>query len=326
MSAFDDYDSITSADDVYYVSQSDYTYRVPTPPRVNVAPPGIDSDLNLSLRPANGDPSMEALTFLKEYGYQYTIKKDASYSWSYDKRYQAQEILPFLYLGPMMAVARRDFLQQEGITMLLAVRPVIEKQSTVFNRVLNVADELGLQKAAIDVGSTQELISFLPKAINMINEHIYLAHRQLSQQHSLNGYSKPSMGKVLVFCESGNEKSVAIILAYLMQMFADMDLTRAMQYVHTRRFCVNVDDNMRFLLTGYWDYLQAKWMVDASHTHQVANPESRTIPAPQASSGSGNRDFSRKRGFDVSMDEHDEDMDGQESETVPRGNAPFRDL
>ncbi|KAG9619567.1 phosphatases II, partial [Aureobasidium melanogenum] len=64
--------------------------------------------------------------------------------------------------------------------------------------------------------------------------------------------------KVLVFCESGNERSAAVVAAYLMEILADVDHIKAMQIVQAQRFCVNFDDNVKRLLQGYWDILQAR--------------------------------------------------------------------
>jgi serine/threonine/tyrosine-interacting protein len=162
--------------------------------------------------------------------------------WSYERRRQAQQILPFLYLGPMSAVKDRDFLRNEGITLLMAVRQRHSVQSKIMQAALNVADELNIQKKALDMSSPYELVSSFSRAAIAINDHM----------NSL------SNAKVLVFCESGNERSAAVVAAYLMDILAEVDHIKAMQIVQAQRFCVNFDDNVKRLLQGYWDILQAR--------------------------------------------------------------------
>ena len=316
-------------DETYlYVPESEYSHRVPTPPRINVPPPGLHATPPgrhgaLRIKPSHGDPTLEALRFLDNCKYDIRDGLYATFTWSYEDRRQAQEILPFLYLGPMNAVGDRDFLRRQGVTMLLAVRPTSSKQSIVLNRALRVADELGLQKGALDVGTAPELIALLPTAVRMINEHLIQVQQRALRR---NGQASPDqgIGKVLVFCETGNERSAAVVAAYMMQMFADVSLIQAVQYVQSRRFCVNLDDDMKSLLSNYLEILKARQDVAASaqqirHYHQTVRTFS--IGSSQRNGGAGT-----KRRYDESNDdEEDMDVDGYNTETSGRGVAPFRD-
>ncbi|KAK3081559.1 hypothetical protein LTR53_020464, partial [Teratosphaeriaceae sp. CCFEE 6253] len=87
----------------------------------------------------------------------------------------------------------------------------------------------------------------------MINEHLARSHQRTGK-----------VGKVLVFCESGNERSAGVVAAYLMETHADVDFIKAMQLVQAQRFCANFDDAMKRLLQGYWDILRAGRQVAAA--------------------------------------------------------------
>ncbi|KAG9750657.1 phosphatases II, partial [Aureobasidium melanogenum] len=115
-------------------------------------------------------------------------------------------------------------------------------ESKIMQAALNVADEINIQKKALDMSSSHELVSSFTRAAIVINDHMN---------------SLPN-AKVLVFCESGNERSAAVVAAYLMEILADVDHIKAMQIVQAQRFCVNFDDNVKRLLQGYWDILQAR--------------------------------------------------------------------
>ncbi|KAI9663177.1 MAG: hypothetical protein M1821_008225 [Bathelium mastoideum] len=297
----------------YYVPGSDYTTRVPSPPRIHIglAQP-VDSAL--SLKSAHGDPMLESLRFLDNYNYDKDGQAPEPFDWSYDMRRQAQRILPFLYLGPMNAVADRNLLSSEGITMLLAIRPTSTKQSLVLSRALRVADELGLQKGTIDAGTNSDLIASFPAAIQMINEHL-IQTKETRQQ---------GPGKVLVFCESGNDRSAAVIVAYMLHMFADMNLARAVQHVQCCRLSVNIDDSMKWMLTTYWDILEARRQVSTS-TQQV-NTSHYAAPGLERSSSTSSGRAGSKRGHDALGVEVEFDADGHGMEMNGRGFAPFRDV
>ena len=295
-----------------YVGESDYSNRVPSPPRIKVALPNCPNDyLPIQLNASNGEPILEALRFLDEHDNE-KPRPSPSLSWNYAMRHEAQQILPFLYLGPMNAVGNRDFLRNERITMLLAVRPTAKQQSPVLTKSLAIADELGLQKGTIDVMTNPELIASLPVAAQMINEH-------LIQVHQSNG----GHGKVLVFCETGNDRSAVVVVAYMMQMFVDMDLVKAIQNVQARRLSVNINEDRKFLLSGYWDILKAKQDIatqaqQVGAGHEVA--EGIDGGPRLAKNGIGS-----KRDHDTFADEFMVSMGDGEMDSDGRDFAPFRD-
>jgi serine/threonine/tyrosine-interacting protein len=104
-------------------------------------------------------------------------------------------------------------------------------------------EELGIPTKIIDVEGNQQLISRMSDATKIINEHLV---EQFNLQGGLNKPTNPNAdqdatktwGKVLVYCESGNERSPAMIVAYLMEMYG-VELISAIQYVQQQRFCVS---------------------------------------------------------------------------------------
>lgn len=185
--------------------------------------------------------------------------------WTYAQRREAQQILPFLYLGPASMARDRDFVRNEGITLLLSIR---DKRSAIA-RLLSgakVAEELGIQADAIDVDSEQELISLYPSIIRGINQHI-----------SSGISARPDLPpRVLVFCESGNGRSASVVIAYIMSMM-NLDMASAMWAVHHRRFCIDVDESMQTLLQSYQAILDAKREVAKARQQEATTSSSLGI-------------------------------------------------
>ena len=230
-----------------------------------------------------------------------------------------------------MAAARdQDFLQREGITMVLAVRNTRSAQAKVLGS--KTAEELGIESKAIDVAGNQELIAAFPKAIAVINTHLSKMY-QLQQVKAAPSttpglaHSPAAPGKVLVFCESGNERSATVVTAYIMAMYST-DLIKAVQIVQAQRFAVAFDDPLRNLLSTYEIMLKAKRDVIQADSRMAGHGG-----AGMLGTGSGMLEgfaSSSKRTLDDAYDD-DIDMNGGEEhmdhERFERrmGSAPFHD-
>jgi serine/threonine/tyrosine-interacting protein len=231
--------------------------------------------------------------------------------WKYENRRAAQSILSFLYLGPSAAARDVDYLRQEGITMLLVIRDT----KTAMARLLSgdkAAAALGIESAAVDVAGSQELIAAFPKAIKIINEHLIRVYKQTIANGAIP--NKSNRGRVMVFCESGNERSAAVLAAYIMATYGT-DLVAAIQYVQSQRFCVAFDDGLKNLLLNYQDLLYAQKSVIASYlTPEQCGP---SMPAKI-----------KRRREDTEDDDEDFDMDradDQERFGERSSFVPFRD-
>ena len=318
-----------------------WSYRVPSPPRVIVPPPTltpmglpdlcIDQSSLLNFE-SSGFANAE---FLKTVTYGDFMTVNNMIDWKYEQRRMAQQIVPFLFLGPVSAARDSGFLRDKGITMILAVRNTMSAQAKLLGS--KAAAELGIPCSFIDVASNQELIAAFPKAIELVNAHLSSMY-QLAQsrkvQHSESDESPSAPGKVLVFCESGNERSATVVAAYLMAMYS-MDHIRALQIVQAQRFAVAFDDSTRNMLQTYDAILRAKRDVqagnlDSENRHAPngslpKNPVSRNCNADTVETSKK----SSKRTLDEADDEMDMDADegfaAAERFVRREGYAPFQD-
>ncbi|KAK4697061.1 serine/threonine/tyrosine-interacting protein, partial [Lecanoromycetidae sp. Uapishka_2] len=314
-----------------------YSFRVPSPPRIIVPPPALN---------ANGIPDLHVVQdsdydfessgfknaeFLKTVTFGNFILSNSMLEWKYEQRRMAQQILPFLYLGPVSASRDRDFLQREGITMVLAVRNTMSAHAKLLGT--KVAQELGLEGKMIDVAGNQELIAAFPRAIEAINVHLSAVYQRTQMNGaataaSAQGQMPPTPGKVLVFCESGNERSATLVTAYIMAMYS-AGLVKAIQIVQAQRFAIAFDDSLRNLLSTYEIILEAKRDVVQADNSLNAFNGTRGC-GKLTTDGSSEVAKAAKRSLDDAYDD-DMDMDADnpyfDSERFERrrGSAPFQD-
>lgn len=226
--------------------------------------------------------------------------------WNYSMRRGAQQILPFLYLGPSSVLKDLNFLHEHGFTLLLAVR---SRQSALARLVSGElpAKHLGIEADYIDVTDGQELISALPRAIRRINDHLS------SPEPGKEGTWPPK--KIFVFCESGNERSAMVVIAYVMVMF-NMDLACATNMVQQRRFSISMEEKARQLMMNFESILVA--MRDVEDTRRTA-----AVTRPMTVS----KKRSRSDLHDDMRDDDDMDIDESDGSLTPnrRPLAPFKD-
>ncbi|KAI1081629.1 phosphatases II [Whalleya microplaca] len=306
--------------------------RPPSPPTIMIPTPVLqDASQPIKVVPSytNIDPtslSAADLEIITQNGKE-QIAHDSALSWTYESRRVAQPVLDFLYLGPSTVARDRQWLRDHGITMLLAAR---DSQMAKFRLLAidQVAQELGLQAAHVDVSGHQELIRAFPSTVRKINNHMLdIYHQQRVDRKELAtgvGGDGDNMvidqqnfrrGKVLVFCETGNSRSAAVVVAYLMAVMG-MDLVQACQFVHFKRFSVSLDEDLKQVLRTYCDILAAQRTV---HFHELH--------------GSPVRVGNSKRGIDATVDE-DADMGGpgddgpvdQDRFAGRQGFVPFVDV
>ena len=224
-------------------------------------------------------------------------------------------MLPYIYLGPMVAAKDSAFLQHEGITMLLGIRQKYGAQNKLMNGNLKVANELGIEGYTLDFADNQQLIAAFPNITKTINQHLANS-RQLGQNSQTGNLAT---GKVLVFCESGNERSAGVVAAYLMEMYQDIDHIKAMQFCQAQRFCVNFDDGMKHVLQCYNDIIKARREVgDLRQQHHGSNTPTTAAPVPSYRAA--------KRGLEMDEDSSAEQDDAGDLERFERrAFAPFVD-
>lgn len=281
-------ESVPQGPGALYTPAHDYHTFVPIPRPKTLVPPltlGAYSDDNMILEPPKEHPfeigEFVPPGFFDRAQHTWFSHHASTADWTYAQRRAAQQILPFLYLGPASIARDKDFVRNEGITLLLSIR---DKRSAIA-RLLSgakVAEELGIQADAVDIESEQELISRYPSIIRGINQHL------------LSGVSaRPDLPpRVLVFCESGNGRSASVVIAYIMSMM-NLDMASAMWAVHHRRFCIDVDESMQTLLQSYDAILDAKREVAKARRQEATTSSSLGI---QSLSHPGGQ-LTKKRSF-----------------------------
>ncbi len=285
------------------IANAPYVAKPPSPPYIHV--PTVIQETSISIVPSYEDVDATSLT-TEDLDIITQNRAHVAYEgqtpWKYESRRLAQPVLDFLYLGPSSAARDREFLKEHGITMMLAARDSMMAEARLMS-VDRTAQSLGLAYEYIDVSGNQELIRAFPLAIEKINNHLLSVYRsqailtdapqQLPDGQMAIDSSQFRRGKVLVFCETGNHRSAAVVAAYIMTVFG-MGLVKTLQFVCMQRFCVNFDEEAKNWLRSYEDILSAKRMVFRSLREQTAT---RGTPAPRNPA---------KRGIEETMEKGDE--------------------
>lgn len=301
-----------------------YSLRAPSPPTMPIqAGSALRSDgtpVEVSLEPCHDrmDPTLlTADEFEKITGSAVRQLAKQTPIWRYEARREAHHILDFLYLGPNSVIRDLGFLERQGITLIIVTRD--SRMASRKPASCTVAEtKLGIKTAFIDVDSAQQLIRRLPETIRLINHHLLSVYHDRARA-AANGVEYGGMGmhpqsvkpgKVLVTCETGNNRSAAIVAAYIMATFGS-ELTATLSYITVQRFCCSFDEEIKRMLSSWEELVQARAAVARD---QARDPSPNPTP---------------KRGFQDTMDldptssEHENTDGGHFSGR--QGFAPFAD-
>src|SRR5205814_10247217 len=136
-----------------------YEWRVPSPPHIVVpATPLNELSLNIPLGINVHDKEISNLDFLKTVTNGNYVAENRTCEWEYSWRRKAQMILPFIDLGPSSAARDVEYLKNNNITLLLAIRSTTSAQARLLDG-SKVAREIGIESGTIDVMGNQELIA-----------------------------------------------------------------------------------------------------------------------------------------------------------------------
>ena len=213
--------------------------------------------------------------------------------WRYESRREAQQILPWVWLGSLGCTKNKGLLAERGITLLVAVRNSMTAQAGLMAGGLDGTldpTEMKLKHPLGRVCSPAHITLDLPhtKAGSLIPTFRAAAHlvdrnylsgltpshvQQLDNKpdpdyHSLvlqhqqqfpqpkqlhidaegrvtklpypTGLPRP--GSTLVFCETGNEDSAAVVASYIMQHF-EVHISHALGLIQGWRPSVALDDS-----------------------------------------------------------------------------------
>lgn len=292
-----------------------FSSRAPSPPYVHVPAVISLADPSNAITPSYdlvgpGRLSITDINIITGARAQVTTVTRLTDDWRYEDRRKAQPILDYLYLGPMSVVRDIAWLQKQGITMLLVARDA--SMASMRSLTLDKAvAELGVELAFVDLSTSQELIRNFPSTVVLINQHLLRLNTAAREDPAA------KQGKVLVMCDTGNERSAAIVTAYIMAMYG-RDMISAIQFVSTQRFCTNFDDAMKQLLISYGDLLKAERMTT------LASRQGEGAPC-QYHNGLSNPIANKKRGIEdtIGMDE-DGDLEMDMARYKDRSTfAPF---
>ncbi|RKU48961.1 hypothetical protein DL546_009437 [Coniochaeta pulveracea] len=233
----------------------------PSPPRLDIPIPSREYShvTQLQLRPSGcvvtKAKSAQSLSVVTQGRIQ--AATDNQLAWAWSKRHCAQRILDFLWLGPYSVVRDRDFIAREKFTMVFMVRDKKLADSGYMD-VKNLSEKLGTAVDSVDVSSQAPLSSIFDSAVEKINSHCLDRHANQCEYVVVDGKRYP--GKVLVCCETGNDRSAVVVAAYLMKVY-EATFIEATQFVLFARFCAMFTDDKRSMLKAYEDSLAAQRQV-----------------------------------------------------------------
>ncbi|EPE02520.1 putative dual specificity protein phosphatase 3 [Ophiostoma piceae UAMH 11346] len=172
--------------------------------------------------------------------------------WKYNDRWGAQPILDFVYLGPSKMATDRAFLEEQKITKMISIRDsrFADVRMLMYDK---LAASMGIEMECFDVPAANALMSEIPRVVNSINAHM------LTAPVDSNG---ASTGRVFVFCETGNIRSAAVVLAYVMSMYGE-SMHGCWQFASLKRFCISLDDDVKRMLVSYEQLFDARRDVHA---------------------------------------------------------------
>ncbi|KAK4100238.1 phosphatases II [Parathielavia hyrcaniae] len=222
------------------------------------------NDIIMTIRPP---PSAIHTTGLSELdlalltrGFGPQSARDGASAWVYESRRRAQQVLDYLWLGPASAVKDRAFLAREGITMVLCARDARFAGSGVgaggegmlVAGAKRAVEGMGIEVDGVDVADGRELVGAFSVVVGRVNEHVLAVEKAAAA-----GGGGGRRGRVLVVCETGNDRSAAVVAAYLMAVYG-LDTVQAVQFMQLQRFCVALGDDFKFQLQTYGDILRAR--------------------------------------------------------------------
>jgi hypothetical protein len=174
-----------------------------------------------------------------------------------------------------------------------------------------VSESLGIPVKYVDVESDYLLIRGFPEAIRIINDHLLAVYHSQAQGRNKAGQllveaDNFQRGKVLLACDSGNDRSAALAAAYIMAVFGS-DMWSAINFITVQRFCCTFTEEIKRVLLTWEDMLKARSAVAiATHGRGSGSGSGET---QQRANSKGKRDLD---------DMMETDGDGDVSEpTVP---------
>jgi protein-tyrosine phosphatase len=180
---------------------------------------------------------------------------NVSVYWDYPMRHDAQKVTPWLYVGPRSVIKeKRDFLEKEGITKIVILHEsALTNLMGTFAR--NASQSLGIECDCVIADSALYLIRQFPDIFQNINAHLVKVY----QDQAAAGVDGANIkrGKVLVVCQTGNDRANVVAAAYLMATYS-CDMAEAVQFVCMNRFCCDFNEDSKRALLSWGDIIGAR--------------------------------------------------------------------
>ncbi|KAJ9608248.1 hypothetical protein H2200_007236 [Cladophialophora chaetospira] len=291
-------------------------------PRVNVPPPELnykDGKPTFQVQPVPFNQISEQYGnpgFLRALVSSNTLDMTHSMlTWQYEMRRNAQPILPFLFLGPSSVARDATFVKDAGITLLVAARSsksVRTRKS--FLDPATFASSTGIATGTLDFDHPAEFISLVKPVIKAINDHLEATCTSTPHLTRIRG-------KVLIFCESGNDRSALLTAAYLMIVYG-IEAIAAIQMIQSQRFSITLSDDMKNVLLDLQAITSAERQVSDANAAMTSlnDAPGRDLAAPPRPSTKRNIDD-----FYTSDEEMGDGLEQMESANSRGGVAPFVD-
>lgn len=310
-----------------YIPASGYSdKRQLGPPRVNLPPPELDYHDGKPTYRVHALPFINTSTrygnpeFLKFLAATYAFDLTHSMlTWKYEMRRLAQAILPFVFLGPSSIARDSEFVKSAGITLLVGARSTKSIQTRpTFLDPSKFSSSEGIQTLTFDYDHQADFISRAIPTIRAINDHLE------STCITVHGQDVPFVsGKVLIFCETGNDRSALLTAAYLVIVFG-IDAIAAVHAIQSQRFCISPNDDMKNILFD----LEAITRAERQVSQARASFQSGSVALAGERSCEISLQRRSKRGIDeyyMSDIEMEDEADQKGDNLTRAGVAPFTD-
>ncbi|KAH8825100.1 protein-tyrosine phosphatase-like protein [Flagelloscypha sp. PMI_526] len=224
--------------------------------------------------------------------------------WRYEMRWKCQEILPNLFLGPLVVSKDKDALLNNGITHIVCIRDAKE----AFSVKPRFPEQFVYATFDVEDNEDQNIIRVFPQIKSFIDDAI-----------------QNKNGRVLVHCNGGISLSPTFCVMYVMQYY-NLAWEDALHLVQNRRYCISPNGGFLVQLKEYEAIYRASHAV-TRFNHYPPSAPAFDPTGQQHLAPVGQR---RKRDDEDDDDEFERSEDRKratldDTETVVRIGAPTLD-
>ncbi|OAR00110.1 hypothetical protein LLEC1_06791 [Akanthomyces lecanii] len=197
------------------------------------------------------------------------VASDGAGSWMYEQRRGLQPVLDYISIGPTSGIRDHDYLRQNSISMIMVIRDGRMANMPALS-VTKACEKFQIEASFVnvDIENPLNLIRELPEIIFKLNSHMINLHNQSKAEEGV-----PRAGHILVTCDSGNDRSAAVVAAYIMAVYG-ASIHKTAQFLHRRRFSCSFDEETKRMLQTWEELLLAQAAVggDQQNAQRWAQP------------------------------------------------------